>query len=64
MTPLTPTQTLVLDAIIATDGTSQAVADKLGMAVNTVRTHEQAIRRKLGVHTKTAAVVLKLQDKL
>ena len=53
---LTPRELEILQAM--TDGLSpEEIADQLGMARHTLRTHTQNILTKLGVHSKTDAVV-------
>jgi two-component system, NarL family, nitrate/nitrite response regulator NarL len=41
-----------------------ALADKLGVSVNTVRHHVQSILNKLGVHTKLQAVTTAMREGL
>jgi len=53
---LTPRELQILQAM--TDGLSpEEIAEQLGMARHTLRTHTQNILTKLGVHSKTDAVV-------
>jgi non-specific serine/threonine protein kinase len=54
---LTPRECEVAEAFAA-GLTYRQVADKLGIAVETVSTHSRAIRRKLGVKTKTELALL------
>ena len=37
---------------------AEAVADKLGISLNTVRTHSKNLYRKLGIHAKAELVEL------
>jgi DNA-binding NarL/FixJ family response regulator len=53
---LTPRELQILEAI-ALGGTTEAIAGELGMSRHTLRTHVQNILTKLGVHSKTEAVV-------
>lgn len=50
---------------LAADGlTSQAIADELGVTLNTVRNHVQAAITKLGAHSKLEAVVIAIRERL
>ncbi|MBE7451359.1 MAG: response regulator transcription factor [Kofleriaceae bacterium] len=53
---LTPRELDVLE-LLALGLSYQAVAQTLGVTANTVRTHVRAIYAKLGVNSKTAAVI-------
>lgn len=55
-TPLTPRQADVLHLL--SDGlTTEAIALRLGVAVETARNHIRAVLRRLGVHSRLEAVV-------
>jgi DNA-binding NarL/FixJ family response regulator len=54
---LTRRQTEVL-RIMAEGLSDQAIADRLTLSLNTIRTHVQTILRKLGAHSKLEAVAL------
>ena len=55
--PLTPTQVRVLREL-ATDGaTDREIAERLGMAPNTVSTHIANLMLRVGVHNRTALVI-------
>lgn len=56
MDRLTPRELQVL-AAMAAGATSATIAEELGMSPHTVRTHSQNILTKLGVHSKTDAVI-------
>ncbi len=58
--PLTPRELDVL-TLLARGHTTARVADDLVVSPHTVRTHVQNILRKLGVHSKLAAVSLALR---
>ena len=53
---LTPRELQILEAI-SLGGTTEGIARELGMSRHTLRTHVQNILTKLGVHSKTEAVV-------
>ncbi len=53
---LTPRELDVLE-LLALGLSYQAVAQTLGVTANTVRTHVRALYAKLGVNSKTAAVI-------
>ncbi len=50
--------------LLAAGLNNAAVADRLGLSVNTVRHHVQGILNRLGVHTKLQAVTLALRQGL
>ena len=52
---LTPREHEVL-VLLAGDRSSNEIAQRLGLSVNTVRNHRQRIFTKLGVHSKREAV--------
>jgi two-component system nitrate/nitrite response regulator NarL len=53
---LTPRETQILQAMA--DGmSSEQIAEQLGMSRHTLRTHTQNILTRLGVHSKTDAVI-------
>lgn len=54
-TSLTPRERVVLDAL-ATLASTAAVAESLGVAVNTVKSQRRSILKKLGVHTREEAL--------
>jgi len=53
---LTPRETQILQAM-ANGLTPEQIADQLGMSRHTLRTHTQNILTRLGVHSKTDAVI-------
>jgi DNA-binding NarL/FixJ family response regulator len=57
LTVLTTREREVLVALSA-GADRQGIADELGISSNTVRTHTQAVLKKLGVHSSLAAVAL------
>jgi DNA-binding CsgD family transcriptional regulator len=38
--------------------TTREIADRMGLTITTVRNHVQRVLRKMGVHSKLAAVVM------
>lgn len=54
--PLSPTQTEIL-RLLATGRTNQGIAERVFLSPNTVKFHLRQIYRRLGVHTRTEAVV-------
>ena len=54
--PLTPTQTEIL-RMLATGRTNHGIAERVFLSPNTVKFHLRQIYRRLGVHTRTEAVV-------
>lgn len=54
---LTPREREVLELLV-TGASREALAENLGISVNTVRTHIQNILGRLGVHSQLAAVTL------
>lgn len=67
---LTPRELEILQRVAAGEGSAD-IAEELGMSRHTLRTHIQNVLTKLGVHTKTDAVVaairfgkVKTSDKL
>ena len=57
---LTPRQQQVLD-LIAAGATDNQISFRLGISAQTVSNHVQAIRRKLGAHSRSHAVALASQ---
>jgi DNA-binding NarL/FixJ family response regulator len=57
---LTPRQTEILQ-LLADGVPVAAIADRLGMTRQTLRTHVQNILTRLGVHTKTEAVTVAIR---
>lgn len=57
---LTPREVQVL-TLMAEGLPAEEVADKLGMSPNTLRTHTQNVLTKLGVHSKTEALMLAIR---
>jgi DNA-binding NarL/FixJ family response regulator len=55
--PLTARETAVIEAL-ATGATYLAIADELGIGINTVRTHIRSIYDKIGAESRTEAVNL------
>jgi DNA-binding NarL/FixJ family response regulator len=55
---LTPRERAVLACLAEGTGQRDAIADRLHLSVNTVRTHLQNIMAKLGVHSALEAVAL------
>ena len=47
-----------IGAVSPLGNSAEAVADKLGISLNTVRTHSKNLYRKLGIHAKAELVEL------
>lgn len=58
---LSPRQREVLVALARTGATTRDLAEQLGMAYPTVKTHLYAIFHRLGVHSRTEAVLIAVQ---
>jgi DNA-binding CsgD family transcriptional regulator len=58
---LTAREREVLDYMVSGLGRTE-IASRLGLSVNTVRTHTQNLIAKLGVHSSLEAVALALQN--
>lgn len=54
---VSPAERRVLDALVTTDGTALAIANKLNISYNTVRTHLDNVRRKVSLSTKVELAV-------
>lgn len=61
--PLTPHEVRIIGMLAAGDS-YQAVADRLGVTVNTVRNYIRSIYVKLCVHTKSEAVSKALRARI
>jgi DNA-binding NarL/FixJ family response regulator len=61
LTVLTAREREVLDYMVSGLGRAE-IASRLGLSVNTVRTHTQNLIAKLGVHSSLEAVALALQN--
>jgi len=53
--PLTPRETVILRYLSSTLGNSE-IAAELSVSINTVKTHQQTVYRKLGVGGRREAV--------
>jgi len=53
----TPAEARVLKAMVSTEGSAAAIAEALGIAEGTARTHIQNLFTKLGVHNKVQLTV-------
>jgi DNA-binding NarL/FixJ family response regulator len=60
-TSLSRREVQVLNAM-ANGSTDKEIADELGIAHNTARTHVQSILRKIGAHSKLEAVVIAVRQ--
>ena len=61
--PLTPHEVRIV-GLLAAGASYQAVADRLGVTVNTVRNYIRSIYVKLHVHTKSEAVSKALRSRI
>ena len=61
--PLTPHEVRIV-GMLASGDSYQAVADRLGVTVNTVRNYIRSIYDKLQVHTKSEAVSKALRARI
>lgn len=60
---ITLTESAILEALVLTDGTTKAIAERTGVREPTVKTHLSNITRKTGLHKRVQMAVWWMEER-